>query len=75
MIIPFGQLTEVLTPPHDILDQNIEQYLPKDETIRKLMQDSYDFLKDHPINLARSEHGLRSAIIAYGFGQGKKPHS
>ncbi len=73
MIVPDGELSEILTPPHDILDQNIEQYLPKDETIKKMMQDSYDLLKDHPINVARSERGLRSANSIWIWGQGKKP--
>lgn len=37
-----------LTPPHDISDRVIGEYLPADETILILMKKSYDILKDHP---------------------------
>ena len=36
-----------LTPPHDISDRVIGEYLPKDETILNLMKKSYEILKDH----------------------------
>ena len=56
-----------LTPPHDISDRVIGEYLPDNETIRNMMIKSYDILKDHPVNKARIEKGLRPAI-QYGSG-------
>lgn len=63
-----------LTPPHDISDRVIGQYLPKDETILNLMKKSYDLLKDHPINKARIEKGLNPANSIWIWGNGTKPN-
>ena len=41
-----GQVVE-LTPPHDVLEQIIGQYLPKDLVLRDMMKRSYDILKNH----------------------------
>ncbi len=62
-----------LTPPHDISDRVVGEYLPKDETILNLMKKSYDILKDHPVNLARQEKGLRPANSIWVWGNGTKP--
>lgn len=65
-----------LTPPHDILEKKITDYLPKGE-ITKLLLDmmvkSYDILKDHPVNKARISSGLRPANSIWLWGEGKKP--
>ncbi|HPD00877.1 MAG TPA: cofactor-independent phosphoglycerate mutase [Acetivibrio sp.] len=65
-----------LTPPHDILEKKITDYLPKGE-ITKLLLDmmvkSYDILKDHPVNKARISRGLRPANSIWLWGEGKKP--
>ncbi len=63
-----------LTPPHDISDRKITEYLPKDETLLALMKKSYDILKDHPVNLARKERGLRPANSIWIWGNGTKPN-
>ena len=44
-----------LTPPHDILTKTVGEYLPKDETLLKMQKESYEILKNHPINLKRKE--------------------
>ena len=65
-----------LTPPHDILDKKITEYLPKgthSDTILNFMIESSKFLKDHPVNKARIEKGLRPANSIWLWGQGKKP--
>ena len=63
--------------PHDILGKRIGDYLPKasdgGEEFLKLMQDSYDILKDHPVNLDRKARGLRPANSAWLWSPGKKP--
>lgn len=63
-----------LTPPHDISDRVIGEYLPYNETIRNMMIKSYDILKDHPVNKARIEKGLRPANSIWIWGAGTKPN-
>lgn len=63
-----------LTPPHDISDRKITEYLPKDETLLTLMKKSYDILKDHPVNIKRIERGLRPANSIWIWGNGTKPN-
>ncbi len=63
-----------LTPPHDISDRVIGEYLPKDETLLGLMKKSYEILKDHPVNQARREKGLHPANSLWIWGNGTKPN-
>ena len=67
-----GQVVE-LTPPHDVLEQVIGQYLPKDDVLRDMMKKSYDILKDHPINIERKKQGLNPANCIWFWGAGTKP--
>ena len=65
-----------LTPPHDISGRVIKEYIPKgDDTaaLYDLMKKSYDLLKDHPVNKARVEKGLRPANSIWLWGEGTKP--
>jgi len=65
-----------LTPPHDILDRKIKDYLPKgkdSEILLKMMMKSYELLKNHPINVKRQNEGLKPANSAWIWGQGKRP--
>ncbi len=66
----------MLTPPHDILGRSIKDYLPQGqnkERIYTMMKQSYEFLKDHPINQKRIEKGLKPANSIWIWGEGKKP--
>ncbi|MBQ9757589.1 MAG: cofactor-independent phosphoglycerate mutase [Clostridia bacterium] len=63
-----------LTPPHDISDRKVTDYLPKDETLLALMKKSYEILKDHPVNLDRKKRGLRPANSIWIWGNGTKPN-
>lgn len=67
-----GQVVE-LTPPHDVLGQKIGQYLPKDATLRRMMEESYEILKDHPLNVERKKKGLHPANCCWFWGAGTKP--
>ncbi len=62
-----------LAQPHDHLTQVIGQYLPKDATLLAMMEQSYDILNNHPINLARVEKGLRKANSCWFWGAGTRP--
>jgi 2,3-bisphosphoglycerate-independent phosphoglycerate mutase len=67
----------VLTPPHDILEKRIGDYLPKgegSEYLLNLMKKSYELLKDYSVNIARQERGLNPASSIWVWGQGKKPN-
>ena len=58
-----------LTPPHDITDRPIKEYIPQGENVEKL----YDMLKDHPVNLERIKRGKRPANSIWLWGEGTKP--
>ncbi|NLL92554.1 MAG: cofactor-independent phosphoglycerate mutase [Clostridiales bacterium] len=62
-----------LTPPHDILGQRIEQYLPKEAAIKEMMKRSYDILVNHPINVERMNQGLNPANSIWFWGAGTRP--
>ena len=63
--------------PHDILGKRIGEYLPKEADggaeFLRLMKESYDILKDHPVNVARKARGLKPANSAWLWSPGKKP--
>jgi 2,3-bisphosphoglycerate-independent phosphoglycerate mutase len=64
-----------LTPPHDITGRKVTEYVPTHENAQKLyemMKKSYDLLKDHPVNKAREEKGLRPANSMWFWGEGKR---
>lgn len=63
-----------LTPPHDITGKPIKEHLPKHPDAKKLydmMVKSYDFLKNHPVNIARVQKGLRPANSVWFWGEGR----
>ncbi len=62
-----------MTPPHDITGRPVKEYVPKHENAQKLydlMKKSYELLKDHPVNKAREERGLRPANSIWLWGEG-----
>lgn len=64
------------TPPHDIQDKDVQDYLPRgegDETITALMESSMEVLAGHPVNKKRQEAGKRAANSIWLWGQGKRP--
>ncbi len=68
-----GPLNLGLTPPHDISDRKITEYMPENEVIRKLMEKSYEVLKDHPVNKDRMAKGLRPGNSIWLWGEGTRP--
>lgn len=66
-----------LTPPHDISDKKITDYLPKGdgaEQLLELMQKSERILKEHPVNQKRIAAGKRPATSIWIWGEGTKPN-
>lgn len=67
-----GQVLE-LTPPHDVLERKIGEYLPHDESLLYMQKRSYEILKNHPLNIRRKEQGLNPANSFWFWGAGTKP--
>lgn len=59
------------TPPHDIIGEYIEEYLPTDELLKRLIKDSFAVLNDHPVNRKRRRQGKREATAIWPWGEGK----
>ncbi len=76
MVLKNGKGSMKLTPPHDILERKISEYLPvgdNSELFLSMMEKSYDILKNHPVNLNRIKRGLRPANSIWLWGEGRKP--
>mgnify|MGYP000067657196 CR=1 FL=1 len=64
------------TPPHDILGEPFERFLPQgegSELLRELIRWSWEVLREHPVNLKRAEEGEEPANSIWPWGQGRKP--
>jgi 2,3-bisphosphoglycerate-independent phosphoglycerate mutase len=67
---------DILTiPPHDVLDQNMAQYLnhSPNNPVPSLIRSSWKVLKDHPVNVERKRQGLKEASSIWVWGQGRLP--
>ncbi len=65
-----------LTPPHDITNRKITEYMPGGkyaEIISSLMKKSVEILKNHPVNLDRISRGLNPANSIWIWGEGTAP--
>ncbi|MFP4698433.1 MAG: cofactor-independent phosphoglycerate mutase [Eubacteriales bacterium] len=62
-----------LKPPHDILGKKIGKFLPNNDILLKMMESSYEILKDHPVNKKRKKKGLNPANSIWFWGAGTKP--
>lgn len=72
-----GGSTDVnLTPPHDISDRKVTDYLPKGQgadVLLEIMKKSHELLSNHPINKDRMARGLNPANSLWIWGEGTKP--
>ncbi|MCD8308819.1 MAG: cofactor-independent phosphoglycerate mutase, partial [Clostridia bacterium] len=76
LVVDVGVTGHDLTPPHDISDRKITEYLPKGPYAEKyldIMKKSYELLKDHPVNRARIAAGKNPANSLWLWGEGTKP--
>lgn len=62
-----------LEPPHDHLGSVIGSYLPQEEVLRAMMEESFSILNDHPLNRERSAAGKNKANSLWFWGAGTKP--
>ncbi len=71
-----GSTNVTLTPPHDISDRKVTDYLPKGEgadVLLEIMKKSHELLCDHPVNRDRVARGLNPANSLWIWGEGTKP--
>ncbi len=71
-----GSTNVELTPPHDISDRKIGEYLPKGEgadVLLDMMKKSEKILKNHPVNKKRIAEGKNPATSIWVWGEGTKP--
>jgi len=70
-------LLATCTPPHDIHDKPINEFLPKgpgSDLLLDLMQRSEAVLRDHPVNITRRSRGdIPATMIWLFWGSGKIP--
>ena len=66
----------VCTPPHDISDRPVAEYLPRgpdSELLIFLMEAAGPILEKHPVNIRRIAAGKRPANAIWLWGQGPAP--
>ena len=76
LVSKLGDLGLGFTPPHDISDKVIGEYLSKEEKAQpfiELMKKSVEVLENHPVTIKRKSEGKRPANSAWFWGEGKKP--
>jgi len=64
------------TPPHDIMGEPFEEYLPEGEgadVLNELIRWSWRVLRDHPVNVRRIAEGKYPANSIWLWGQGRAP--
>jgi 2,3-bisphosphoglycerate-independent phosphoglycerate mutase len=77
MVWSGGPLDVDCTPPHDIIEKNITDYLPvgdREDMLRCIMLKSTGVLENHSINRDRMEKGRNTANSIWLWGQGKRPN-
>ena len=67
-----GQVTP-LTPPHDILERKVADYLPSDPHLRRMQERSCEILSAHPLNRERVARGENPANSLWFWGAGTRP--
>lgn len=72
MIWKHGRVS-ALEPPHDHLTKVIGPFLPKEECLRRFMEESFDILNNHPLNVQRARGGKNKANSLWYWGAGTRP--
>ena len=62
-----------LTPPHDILERKVGEYLPSDPHLRRMQERSYEILSAHPLNGSGWARGENPANSLWFWGAGTRP--
>ena len=67
-----GQVAD-LYQPHDHLGKKIGPYLPQQPDLRRMMEESYNILNNHPLNVHRATQERNKANCLWFWGAGTKP--
>jgi 2,3-bisphosphoglycerate-independent phosphoglycerate mutase len=76
LLVIKGGNGSVSTPPHDIVGENIADYLPKGADaalLLKCIEKSREVFADHPVNVARRKGGKSPATQIWPWSGGHKP--
>ncbi|MDP4109293.1 MAG: cofactor-independent phosphoglycerate mutase [Bacillota bacterium] len=76
LVLKNGKTGGYHTPPHDISDRLVGEYLPtgeNSELLIDLMKRSRELLSEHPVNVSRMKRGLPPANSIWLWGEGRKP--
>jgi len=66
----------ICTPPHDITDQSIAEWMPSGQDPKmliELMEAARPILANHPVNIKRVAEGKSPANMIWLWGQGRAP--
>lgn len=76
LVVDGGRTGHTFTPPHDISDKPVAEYLPRgegSEAFLEMMKRSYEILSEHPVNKKRVAEGKNPANSVWFWGEGTKP--
>lgn len=76
LVVSDGDPILKCTPPHDIIGQSVEEFLPQGQRaplLKTLMSEAARILADHPVNHDRIATGKAPATDIWPWGQGKTP--
>jgi 2,3-bisphosphoglycerate-independent phosphoglycerate mutase len=76
MIWAGGSVDVNTTPPHNVMGQPVEKYLPvgdNEDKLRQMIWDSHELLSKHEINKRRVDAGKNPANMIWLWGQGYAP--
>ena len=62
-----------LEPPHDHLGSVIGPFLPQEQVLKTMMEESFPVLNEHPVNQTRAAAGKNKANSLWFWGAGTKP--
>ncbi len=71
-----GPVEVACTPPHEMVGEPLKDHYPQgdgESVLRRLIEDSYELLSEHPINRKRVEEGKLPANMIWLWGQGRAP--
>lgn len=76
MVWENGPDSALTTPPHDIADQPVAEFLPAGEgedELARISREARAILAEHPVNVTRRARGESEATDVWLWGQGGKP--
>lgn len=75
LVVPHGSAADS-TAPHDIVGQNIAEYMPRNgdaPLLLSCMEKSREVFRDHPVNVARVKAGKPPATQIWPWSGGRRP--